>query len=71
MVHLVSHLLDKALELINLGVPLLFLSLLALLLGEILDLLFELRNQTILGVDIMFERIKFFLSLLIDCLELF
>ena len=42
MVHLVSHLLDKALELVNLGVPLLFLSLLALLLGEILDLLFEL-----------------------------
>ena len=65
-----SHLGDHLLELVNLTVSLLPLTLLLLLLSYLSYLLFELHNKAVFGLHISLKRIKFLLRLLVNPLEL-
>ena len=65
-----SHLGDHLFKLVDLTVPLLPLTLLLLLLSYLSYLLLELHNKAVFSLHISLKRIKFFLSLLINLLEL-
>ena len=65
-----SHLGDHLLELVNLTVSLLPLTLLLLLLSYLSYLLLELHNKAVFSLHISLKRIKFLLCLLVNPLEL-